>query len=390
MIYWDNAATTYPKPPAVRQAVGEALMRYGANPGRGGHTMAMQSAAQVYACREALADFFGLDDPSQVVFTNNCTGSLNTVIKGLLRHGGHVVTSDVEHNSVIRPLRALAEAGVTVTQAEVFAGEPTRTVESFRRALRPHTRLVLCTHASNVCGWRLPIREIGALCAARHIPFAVDAAQSAGLLPLNMQQDNIDFLCMPGHKALYGPMGTGVLLCRGKVPLIPLTEGGTGSLSMLAEQPDDLPDRLESGTLNVPGICGLYAGVRFVAQRGVETLVAQETAVTRRLYDALAGVRGIRLYTPRPDTAVCVPMVTLNVEALPSEQTAALLSRRGVAVRAGLHCAPGAHRRLGTLPNGAVRLCPSAFTTTSDADNVAKMLREIARKSLLSTQSVLQ
>lgn len=388
MIYLDNAATTYPKPPAVRAAVQEALVYYGANPGRGGHAMSLASAARVYACREELADFFGLHDPSGVIFTANCTASLNTVIKGLLRGGGHAVVSGYEHNSVIRPLHALT--GVTYTEAEVYPGEPQRTVESFRRAVRPDTRLILCTHASNVFGFRLPVREIGALAKRLGIPFAVDAAQSAGVLPLDMRRDNIDFLCMPGHKALYGPMGTGVLLCSGDVPLEPLTEGGTGSQSLRAEQPEDLPDRLESGTVNVPGICGLRAGVQFVREHGVDAVAARETRLMCRLYDAIAGEKGIRLYTKRPDLSVCVPMVTLNMAGLPSEETAARLAAAGIAVRAGLHCAPGAHRRMGTVGGGAVRLCPSCFTTVAEVDKTAKNLREIARKALQSSDSMIK
>ncbi len=388
MIYLDNAATTYPKPPSVRAAVQEALLYYGANPGRGGHAMSLSSAAQVYACREELADFFGLPDPSGVIFTANCTASLNTVIKGLLRGGGHAVISGYEHNSVIRPLHAMA--GVTYTEAEVYPGEPLRTVESFRRAVRPDTRLILCTHASNVFGFRLPVREIGALAKRFGIPFAVDAAQSAGLLPLDMQSDHIDFLCMPGHKALYGPMGTGVLLCSGDVPLEPLTEGGTGSQSLRAEQPEDLPDRLESGTVNVPGICGLRAGVRFVREHGIDTVAARETRLMCRLYDALAGEKGIRLYTKRPHLAVCVPMVTLNVAGVSSEDVATQLASAGIAVRAGLHCAPSAHRRMGTVESGAVRLCPSCFTMAAEVDNTAKNLREIARKALQSSNSMIK
>ena len=385
MIYLDNAATTYPKPPSVRQAVAEAFLRYGANPGRGGHAMAMASAAQVYACREALAEFFGLEDPSSVIFTANCTAALNYVIKGMLGHGGHAVISSCEHNAVIRPLTALAERGVTFTEAAVYPCDQVRTVESFRRAIRPDTRLIVCTHASNVGGWRLPIREIGALAHRFGLPFAVDAAQSAGILPIHMAAENIDFLCMPGHKALYGPMGTGVLLCRGETRLETVLEGGTGSMSLSPEQPSELPDRLESGTVNVPGICGLHAGLRFVRQHGREALAVKETACMRRLYDSVAGVRGIRLHTLRPDVDRTVPLVTLTVVGLPSEAVAAQLAAEGIAVRAGLHCSPSAHRMLATLPQGAVRFCPSVFTTTVDVDETAKNLCKIARKALQSS-----
>lgn len=387
MIYLDNAATTYPKPRAVREAVHEALCRFGANPGRGGHAMAMSTAEAVFRCREELAAFFGLCDPSGVCFTANCTGALNTVIKGLLHRGDHVVTSGYEHNSVRRPLAAL---GAEVTEAEVYPGEPQRTVDSFRRAVREDTRLIICTHASNVFGFSLPIREIGALAHGLGIPFAVDAAQSAGVLSLDMQRDHVDLLCLPGHKALYGPMGTGALLCGSAVLPSPLTEGGTGSRSLQAEQPEELPDRFESGTVNVPGICGLCAGVRFVREQGREALAERETALMRRLYEQLAEMKGLCLYTAYPDLQVTVPMVTLNVEGLPSEDTAAKLAAAGVAVRAGLHCAPSAHRRMGTLAEGAVRLCPSCFTTTAAVDTTAKILREITRKALQSRESMLK
>lgn len=383
MIYLDNAATTYPKPPSVVMAMGEALRRFGANPGRGGHPMAMASAEQVFACREEAAALFGAPDPTRVVFTGNCTAALNTVIHGLLKNGGHVVVSDMEHNAVIRPLHAID--GVSYTEAETFLGDDERTVEAFRRALRPQTRLILCTHASNVTGARLPIARIGALASEHGIPFAVDAAQSAGILPIDVAKQHIDFLCAPGHKGLYGPMGTGLLI-GGDVPLSPLLQGGTGSASLSPYQPSDLPDRLESGTLGVPGICGLLAGLRFVRRRGASHIAAHETAVMRRFYDIVSGCPSVTVYTPYPDTAQAVPMVTLNVRGMPSEETAARLAEAGVAVRAGLHCAPSAHRKLGTLPEGAVRFCPSAFTSAAEAETAAKILCKIARKSLQSTR----
>ena len=388
MMYFDNAATTYPKPPQVRLAVADALNRLGANPGRGGYPMALQTAEAVFACREELAAFFGLSEPANVCFTPNCTAALGTVIKGVLRDGGHAVISCLEHNSVIRPISALPN--VTYTEAAVYAGDDERTVESFRRAIQPNTKLVLCTHASNVLGVRLPVEKLGALAQKRGILFAVDAAQSAGILPLDMERDGIDFLCLPGHKALYGPMGSGALLCRRETAIPPLTEGGTGSASLKAEQPTELPDRFESGTVNVPAICGLCAGVRFLKSHGIGAVAQKEIALMRRLYEAVAGERGITVYTPYPDLAVTVPMVTLNVGLLSSEETAALLAQDGVAVRAGLHCAPSAHRCIATLDRGAVRLCPSCFTTTEMVDKTAKILCKIARKNLQSRDSMLQ
>lgn len=381
MIYLDNAATTYPKPPEVRRAVAEALVLYGANPGRGGHNLSLQTAEQVYACREAVASLFGLDNPAQVVFTANCTMALNLVIKGTLRRGEHAVISDLEHNSVVRPLEAMKAMGVTYTTVPVDPLKPLETAWAFRRAIQPNTRLIVCSHASNVLGYRAPIEEIAKIAAERDIPFAVDAAQSAGILPIDMAQQQIDYLCLPGHKGLYGPMGTGVLLCRGNRELSTLIEGGSGSHSLSPQQPVELPEHLESGTLNVPGICGLYAGVQWLKRRGVDAVAAHETMVMQGLYDRLIHVPNIRVYTERPDLSVCVPMITINVKNRQSEQTAELLNRAGIAVRAGLHCAPSAHRRMGTTQGGAVRFCPSAFTTPQNAEYVYKKLLEIVRSS---------
>ena len=381
MIYLDNAATTWPKPPTVRQAVNEAMQRYGANPGRGGHAMAMETAMRVYACRETVAQMFGLDDPSRVVFTANCTMALNLVIKGLLGNGGHAVISDMEHNSVVRPLEALAGRGVSYSKAAVYHGDPSRTVDSFRRAIRPSTRLILCMHASNVFGTVLPIRDIGRLALERQIPFAVDAAQSAGILPIHVEKDHIDYLCMPGHKGLYGPMGTGILLCRSRRTMDTLIEGGTGSSSLLLQQPEELPDRFESGTVNVPGICGLNAGIQWLQKQGTEMVAGHEMRLMQWMYDTLASNEQIVLYTPRPVLGQTVPLLSLNVIGSHSEEVAALLAQEGIAVRAGLHCAPSAHEHAQTLPDGTVRFAPSAFTDGKQVEATCKILMKILRKS---------
>lgn len=378
MIYLDNAATTYPKPPEVRRAMAEALVMYGANPGRSGHRLAMRTAEAIYDCRIALADMFGLPEPSGVIFTPNCTVALNTVIKGLLSEGGHAVISDMEHNSVIRPLTALAKRGVTFTEVKTDCVNKADTLRRFAAAIRPDTKLVLCTHASNVLGWRLPIREIGFMAQCHGIPFAVDAAQSAGILPINMQEENINFLCLPGHKGLYGPMGSGAMLCRGDFLLETLTEGGSGNVSLQRSQPLDLPERFESGTLSVPAICGLNGGVMWLKRHG-DGLAERECILMRRLYDCLAVIRGVRIYTPYPSLVSAVPMLTCNIDSLQSEMVAEELDRRGIAVRAGFHCAPTAHRKIGTLQSGAVRICPSAFTTKDDVEKVAKIFTEIIR-----------
>ncbi len=381
MIYLDNAATTYPKPPEVRRAVSDAMVLYGANPGRGGYALSLQTAEQIYACREAAASLFELDNPANVVFTANCTMSLNMVIKGTLRPGDHVVISDLEHNTVIRPLEALKDKNITYTEATVYPNYPSLTVESFCRAIRPNTKLMVCSHASNVLGYRAPTEQLATLAAEKGIAFAVDAAQSGGILPIDMTKNNIDYLCLPGHKGLYGPMGTGLLLCRGERQLATIMEGGSGSQSLLKSQPEELPERLESGTLNVLGICGLCEGIKFVKRHTVEAISNRETVMMQQLYLRLSQIRGIQLYTPYPNLSVCVPLLTFNIKNRESEEVAEFLNSKGIAVRAGLHCAPSAHRRIKTTQSGAVRLCPSVYTTNKDLDYLYKNLMEFVRNS---------
>ena len=389
MLYWDNAATTWPKPPAVRQAVAAALQSYGANPGRGGHRMGLAASEQVYACREAAAAFFGLPDPAGVIFMSNCTAALNTVVHGVLGNGGRALISDLEHNAVLRPLHALPPAGGRYDIAR-WSPDEEETVENFRRAIRPDTRLLLCTHASNVFGVTLPIRRLAELAHSHGLVFCVDAAQTAGVLPLDMQADGIDYLCVAAHKGLYAPMGTGLLLCRNtERPLPPLVRGGTGSLSLHPEQPTELPDRLESGTPNVPGICGVAAGIRFVQQWGREAIYQHEIRLLQQVYDRLNGAAGIQLYAPRPERGHSAPVLSLNVHGMKSEELAERLDAAGVAVRAGLHCAPLAHRRFGTLPDGTARLAPSAFTTPQQAEAICKLFIQIAQKTLHRPKSML-
>jgi len=367
IIYLDNAATTWPKPLVVREAAARAMTEYGANPGRGGHRMSMTASEVVFRARETVAEFFGMDDPSGVIFTQNCTMSLNIAIKGTLTPGSHVVISDLEHNAVIRPLHRLIDRGISYTAAKVHPSDPISTASAFEAAIRPNTRAIICMHASNVFGTRLPIREIGELAHACGITFIVDAAQTAGILPIDIKKDNIDFLCMPGHKGLYGPMGSGVLLCAGEHPLDTLIEGGTGSRSLDPSQPEDFPDRLESGTLNLPGICGIRAGIDFIRGKDV---MAHEMRLITRAWDALSAISGVTLYTDYPASEHSVPLLAFNLDGVSSEETAAVLDADGIAVRAGLHCAPGAHRHFGTLDTGAVRIAPSIFSTSRDIDRL--------------------
>ncbi len=382
MYYLDNAATTYPKPRAVAMEMEKALRFYGANPGRGGHQMAYATSQAVYQCRETAANFFGAQQPDNVVFTLNCTMALNMVIKGVLRSGGRALISDVEHNAVLRPLHAISPHRPIYDIAVVSLTDPAVTVENFRRSIRPDTRLIVCSHASNVWGVIQPIREIGALARELHIPFAVDAAQTAGVLSLDMERDNIDFLCLAGHKGLYGPMGTGMLISSGRYQLPSFIEGGTGSRSMDANQPQELPDHLESGTPNTVGICGLNAGMQWVSARSTERLYAHELRCVQQLYRCLSGIPSVRLYTPFPQRGYYAPVISFTMGDISSEQTAALLDEWGVAARAGLHCAPLAHRKLGTERSGTVRLAPSAFTDIQTVENTCKILRQTVQKTL--------
>ena len=380
MIYLDNAATTYPKPQEVQTAMTEALRRYGANPGRAGHSMAMAASEEVFRCRNDAAEFFHAPGPECVAFTLNCTHAVNYVLKGLLKPGDHVVVSCLEHNAVVRPLYALRPFGITYTEAEVFPGDNDSTVNAFREALRPNTRLVMCTHASNVWGIRLPVERIAALAHQYGIPIAVDCAQSAGLLPINMQESGIDYLCIAGHKGLYGPMGTGMLITPNGSSLATVVEGGTGTESIRAEQPAGMPERLESGTQNMPGIAGLRAGIAFVRRRGPEKIHEHETTLLRALYQKLASMDGVQLYTPMPDLSYYVPVLSFNIKGMQSETVGRELNDYGVAVRAGLHCAPAAHRFMGTVETGAVRICPSAFSTMQDMNGAAYAVKQVLMK----------
>ena len=388
MIYWDNAATTWPKPLSVRQAVGQALQQYGANPGRAGHRLAMDTAEMVFDCRRHVAEFFGLRNPSGVVFTLNCTMALNTVIQGVVGREGRVLVSDLEHNAVVRPVATLHGEEPRYDIA-MWSPNVDQTIEHFRRAIRPDTKLLVCTHASNVFGCVFPLRQLSRLAHENGLLFCVDAAQSAGVLPIDMERDGIDYLCVAPHKGLYAPMGTGLLLCRETEKVQPLVRGGTGSLSLHTEQPSDLPDRLESGTPNTAGICGIRAGVDFVREKGIETIYGHEIACLQHIYERLSSHAAVRLYTPYPQRGKTAPTLSLNIGDLHSETVAEMLNGYGIAVRAGLHCAPWAHRRFGTLEQGTVRLAPSAFSTIGEAEEIAKVFLRIAEKSLRIQKNML-
>lgn len=378
MIYLDNAATTYPKPPAVRQRVLEALTRYGANPGRGAFPMSLATAEAVYRVRQEAAAFFGAAGPECVSFQPGCTQALNVVLKSLFP-GDHVIATELEHNAVLRPLHEMKKRGVTFTLVPVTPGDGDAVLDAFRRAFRENTRLVVCTHASNVWGIRLPVARIAALAHIYGAEICVDAAQTAGVLPLSLAADGIDYLCCAGHKGLYGPMGTGLLVTGHADRLQSLVQGGTGTRAADPSQPREMPEFLESGTQNVPGILGLGAGIAFVREKGTERIRSWEMRHIARIWEALGHIPRVRLYTPYPDGEAFAPVLSFNLEGVPSETVGAALARRGVAVRCGLHCAPLAHKKYGTAETGAVRVSPCAFTSDRDVSGFLEAVREAAR-----------
>lgn len=378
MIYLDNSATTFPKPRTV-QLASAAAIRNSANPGRSGHKLSLAAGQTIYNARLAAAKFFGTDDETRVIFTPGCTWSLNTAIIGLLSGGGHAVVSELEHNAVMRPLKALADSGVTFSAAKVYPGDDDRTVDSFRRSINVKTKAVICTHASNVWGIRLPVERICALAHAYGLHMVVDAAQSAGVLPLSMK-DGYDIVCAAGHKGLYGPMGTGLMLLSDNADIPPLITGGTGSNSASLIQPSELPDRFESGTPNVSGIAGLAAGIGFVNSKGRDKIFRHEMSLIRYAWRALSEMQNVRLYTPEPIESSFAPVLSFNIDKADSEDTAQALSGMGIAVRAGLHCSSAAHIAAGTIDTGAVRLSPGAFTSLKDMERTTEAIRLLSRR----------
>ena len=372
MIYLDSAATSFYKPPCVLQAMTEALQRM-ASPGRGAHAPALAAAECCYLCRERLARLFHVSDPERVVLTFNATHGLNIAIRSLVRPGMRVLTSGYEHNAVLRPLYALGaevlKVGTPLFRPADFLAEAER--------LLPGADAVVCTHVSNVFGYVLPLQELSALCARRGKPLIVDASQSAGVLELDFDGSGAEFAAMPGHKSLLGPQGTGVLLCRDSAR--PLLYGGTGSDSLRREMPDYLPDRLEAGTHNMPGIAGLSAAVSFLLRNGAAVARAERQNLDR-LAGALALLPGLRVFRAERPEDQCGAVSALP-QGMDCEGLARLLGSGGVAVRAGLHCAPQAHETAGTAPEGTVRLSVSPFLSPAQIDRAVKLCEKILKKS---------
>lgn len=377
MIYLDNGATTFPKPTCVINAVNKAMTEFGANAGRGGHKLAIRASEEIYKCRKSIAEYYNISDIEKIIFTNNCTTALNTVIKGVLKPNDHVVISCLEHNAVVRPLEKLKKIGVTYTKANVYPFDHNKTVDSFRNAINDRTKMVICTHASNVFGFKLPIERITALCHQYNVLMCVDVAQTAGVIPINMEDSGVDFLCSAGHKGLYGPMGTGFFIINTSIIPDSLIEGGTGSNSHLTNQPEILPDKFESGTPNLPGIVGLRAGVEYIKQRS-NHIYKSEIKLIKYLYNSLKENKNLELYHDLPKENFFAPVLSFNVKNHDSEYVSAYLNKNfNIATRSGLHCCPLAHEFMGTEKQGTVRVVPSIFTTKSQIDTLIYSLRKI-------------
>lgn len=380
MIYLDNAATSFPKPRGVTEEQARCMRTYCGNAGRGSHRLAMRSAQKIYECRCEAAELFGSDAPERVIFTPNTTASLNIAIKGLLRTGDHVLISDMEHNAVFRPIYKLAREGKV--SYDIF---PTATNDPFRtdgeicaaieRLIKPNTRMLVCAHASNICSAVLPIGAIGALCKRHGILFVVDAAQSAGHIPIDVGESSISALCVPGHKGLLGPQGSGLLLLGDGIYADTLIEGGSGYHSLEGGMPEEAPERYEAGTLPTPAIAGLCKGIRAVRRMGVEEIGAHERRMSLYLQERLIDFPRVTVYTPHHVGSVLL----FNVEGMAADEVGEHLNQRGICVRAGYHCAALAHATLGTPAGGAVRVSTGYSTTEKHMDALLRAMGDLCR-----------
>ncbi len=382
-IYLDNAATSWPKPEEVYNSMDGFMRHIGASPGRSGHQLAIEAGRIAYETREALATLLRVGDPTRIVFTSNATEALNVAIRGLLLPGDHVITSSMEHNSVMRPLRAAEQKGVRVTVVPCTPAGALQAAD-IERAIGSDTRLIVLSHASNVVGTLLPIAEVGLMARQRGVVFLVDAAQTVGCCPIDVVAMNVDLLAFSGHKGLYGPQGTGGLYIRGGVEsgIEPLKRGGTGSRSESEYQPDFLPDKYESGTPNTVGLAGLGAGVRFVLGQG-DSIRKREQELAEALLEGLGTIDGVALHGHDiADRRIAV--ISLSILGLTSSEVAMGLEERGILCRPGLHCSPAAHRTLGTFPRGTVRLSPGFFTSDEDVEVTLGAVRKLAGRSARS------
>jgi cysteine desulfurase/selenocysteine lyase len=378
MIYLDNAATSFPKPKQVIAAVANYLNEIGGNPGRAAHAQAREAGRVIDRTRRSLATLLGNVKPSRLLCTPSTTVALNLAFKGLLQAGDHVVTTSMEHNSVMRPLHALQKLGISHSQIPCSPSGELDPADILP-LIQPQTRLIALIHGSNVTGNVMPVSEVGKMARERGILLLVDAAQTVGKIPIDPQQSNIDLLAGPGHKGLLGPMGTGFLYVRPGLELEPLWQGGTGTYSESMEQPETWPERFESGTLNAPGLAGLAAGIAEVQKQGLEAIAAHEQSLIESLADGLNQLPGIILYGS-PDKSSCTGTLSFNVQELDCSEVAHILDTAyAIAVRSGLHCAPAAHRTINTFPHGTVRVSVSPYNTQEDIHTLIGAVSEIVK-----------
>ncbi|MBW9158448.1 aminotransferase class V-fold PLP-dependent enzyme [Clostridium tagluense] len=381
MIYLDNAATSFPKPAEVYDQVLRCMENYAANPGRSSHDMAVEASAKIIDTRQELSELFNIPNMFNIVFTSNATEALNIGIKGILKPGDHVISTVIEHNSVLRPLNYLSEKGITFTLLPVDQNGYLN-INNLKNEIRRNTKAIIVNHTSNVLGTVQDIRAIGELAKKSGIIFMVDASQSAGVISIDVAQDNIDLLAFPGHKGLYGPQGTGGLYIREGLEMDSFKQGGTGSESFSMKQPDFLPDRFESGTLNTPGIAGLCAGIRFIKKVGIENIRKHEIMLVEYLVKELSELSYVKIYGGT-DYKNRGAVVSLNLDNIDSSEVGELLNKKGIAVRTGFHCAPLIHEIIGTNSRGTVRISPGYFNNLEDIEKLIKALKDIhERKSL--------
>ena len=380
MIYLDNSATSYPKPKCVLDGVNDAFKLYGANPGRGSYKMAIDTSEQIYNCRKIISEYFHLPYAENVVFTHNCTTALNMAIKGIAKKGSHFVISNFEHNAVVRPLESLKKSGICEYSVAEVEDDIYFTLKNFERKIQDNTVAIICTGASNVFGVVPPYKALASLAHKYDKLFILDYSQIAGVIPLNIDKTNIDIMCCSGHKGLLGPTGTGLLLINNDIVLNTILEGGTGSNSWELSQPYYYPDRLESGTQNIVGIIGLSKAVEYLKNYKEYSIYNHEIKLLKYFYSNMKYYSNLIFYTDLTNAnKLYAPIVSFNIKNMHSEEVAQKLGEYDIAVRAGLHCAPLAHKTYKTDKTGTVRISPSIFTKKSDIDLLINSLRKIAK-----------
>lgn len=376
MIYFDNSATTYPKPKEVLTKTYIAMQNLSFNSGRGGYAQSLAASERIFEVREKIGSMFSFP-PENVVFTKNCTEALNIAIKGSVNRGDHIVISSLEHNSVSRVVQKLTDDGYAQYDVANFSYDDSETVRNFADKIKSNTTLVVCMHSSNAFGVGFPISKIGKLCREKGIRFIVDGAQGVGAADINAERDNIDVLCAPGHKCLFGAMGTGFLAVRKGLDVKSFEEGGTGSASLSLKQPEFLPDRLEAGTLNNSGIISIGSGIDFINRVGRDKIYRHEMMIASYIYDALNNNPSVVLYTLSPRLSVDMPIISFNIAGKSSEQVAADLASRGICVRGGYHCTPLAHTHFGTIDSGTVRVSLGYFNTEAECYKFVNVVKNL-------------